>query len=535
LSPHVVMVGPGTARAAEELRSRAIDRITVVVDDPEGASSDCAAEVARSCGFSAVLDQPGADLGALNARLDHIKHCLSSGHWSLDDPALPVRDAIADSDAVVIAGAGFGPYDPGRLYEAAALAAIASHLGRPLVLATHFGPRVSRWERLAEIVDAATVVVASDPGSYGLIGGAHRSAGSRRAVPRVLLGVDMALGGADEAPMGLPAQLKPGSYVALTLPERWGLTDPTTFASDVVVLVSDLRVGTGLPVVVVPRTGSLDPLARSVANGLVVPPIATAEQAASIVRHAALVVAYDRYGAVLGHSAAIPTLAVAIDADAQRELGVIQRRAGLGAWCVSALGEGQVAAAAAEAWERRAEITALLNGLVPQWVFTVSNAWDIVAATAKGKRPPKWIRPTEPDQLSPTRPWTERNADLVRVVLAAGDRLGAVEGELGMARRAVTGLTADLARLDQERAAALDRIAALEAAVTLEQAAAAEARELAALRTGPLSGSSGQVMRTQTQLSTPAIADPPSKPSVLRRGEARVARAVRHALGNRGQ
>lgn len=245
-------------------------------------------------------------------------------------------------------------------------------------------------------------------------------------------------------------------------------------------------------------------------------------------------VAYDRYGAVLGHSAAIPTLAVAIDADAQRELGVIQRRAGLGDWCVSALGEGQVAAAAAEAWERSAEITGLLNLLVPAWASTVSNAWDIVATAAKGKRPPKWVRPTEPEQLVSTRPWNDRNADLVRVVLAAGDRLAAVEGELGMSRRVVTGLRADLARIDQERAAALDRIAVLEASVTQEQAAAAAARDLVAeqYRATDADRPLSKVTAAESRPTTLHIAEAPSKPFVLRRGGAR---AVRHALGNRGE
>ena len=531
------MVGAGPERATAELRLRGIDRVTAVVDDPERGTTDRYAETIRSCGFSGILDQATADLGALDARLDHILQCLDTASWTLGDPALAVRDAIADSQLVLIAGSGFGPYDPAPLYEAAAAAAIARHLGRPLVVATHFGPRVSHWERLSDIVEAATVVIASDPGSYGLIGSAHRSAGSRRAVPRVLLGVDTALGLADEASSALPEQLAHGAYVALTLPERWGLTDPATFAAEVKALADDLRVRTGLPVVLVPQTGSHDPVARAVAHGLDVLTVESADQAASVVRHAALVIAYDRYGAVLGHSAAVPTVAVAIDGDTLRELGVVQRRAGLSCWCVSALGEGLVAAAAGEAWDRRAEITGLLNQSVPQWALTVGNAWDIVATAAKGKRPPKWVMPVEAEQLGSTRPWSDRNADLVRVVLAAGDRLAAVEGEFGTSRRAVNGLRADLARIDQERAAALDRIAVLESSVALEQAAAAAARELAAQRYRT-TGSDRPSSRSAAGEARPAALDisaAPSKPFVLRRGGARVARVVRHALGNRGE
>lgn len=253
--------------------------------------------------------------------------------------------------------------------------------------------------------------------------------------------------------------LEPSSYVAVSLGEdalAWA--DPDS-------LLSASRDLTGLPVVVLGGESTTTAIAT-------LPAGLPLDQTAAVVRGAALLVTSSSLHARLAFGAAVPTLMIADQPNA--DVTVAAARVGLSPWQVSAaaLAEPVAADAVAETWRRRREIVDWLGERGPEWRAQAAQAWE--HALSGGDPTP--VMPV-PGPV-PVGDWVGRNADIGRIVGPGATCLGQVRSALAALGDSVTRLEVDVSSLARERAAALDKVSALEAALVREQEAAAAARDL---------------------------------------------------------
>ncbi|GAA1057660.1 hypothetical protein GCM10017608_00620 [Agromyces luteolus] len=143
----------------DELRDRGVGEVTAISADPEDTAARYGVAAIERMGFAGTRSQ-------MRQRLESVRSAAAgaAGAPALasDDSARRVIDAVADADAVVVAGGGnLASNWPAHVFERAALAAAAESLGRPLVVSGQtLGPWLDAPERdlVAALLASARLV-----------------------------------------------------------------------------------------------------------------------------------------------------------------------------------------------------------------------------------------------------------------------------------------------------------------------------------------------------------------------------------------
>ena len=127
----------------DELRARGVTSITGLSAAPDESAERYGIRAIDRIGFPAARAEGARRFSAVLAALSGAQQ-LPAG-----DPFHAVRDAVAEADGVVIAGGGnMASNWPLHIFERAALARIAAHYGKPLVITGQtLGPALSAEDR----------------------------------------------------------------------------------------------------------------------------------------------------------------------------------------------------------------------------------------------------------------------------------------------------------------------------------------------------------------------------------------------------
>jgi polysaccharide pyruvyl transferase WcaK-like protein len=221
--------------ALEALRARGLTHVSVVSSDPASTAEAYAVNAVNRVGFT-LLSPAERD-----ERLEAVTATAQGARGRLrdDDPAHAVIAAVAASDGVVITGGGnLTVHWPDHVAERAALARIASALGKPIVLSGQMvGPHLDEptGRLAAELIASAALVGVRDARSRSIV---HDLVGSRTV--SLLADDAFALGAASsDDPFGAVAD---GPVVATVAPWLGGLDleDVASGVADLLAVMSDL-------------------------------------------------------------------------------------------------------------------------------------------------------------------------------------------------------------------------------------------------------------------------------------------------------
>lgn len=331
--------------------------------DPAHTTERTGVAAVPGLGFPAGRDEADARERRLRLLLD--------GGPPAGDPARETLAALERSRALLVAGGGnLSSTWPELLYERVALIELAARRGLPVVVTGQtIGPELQGRERelLANALAQAALVGVRERDSCALA----RELGV--APGRLTLQLDDAIFLPGEPGTRVP----PSPWIAATFPsaaaERWDL-----LAHE----LADLSRATGAEVVLIPHEGSLHDgaLVRDVRSGEELErriaragaavrrlPLAPPATVAALTRRADLVVAARYHPLVFGLGGGVPCLGVHVDEYTRTKLRGALAHAGLEGWSLPLPAAERLADAALELWERRDELRAHLESLLPAW------------------------------------------------------------------------------------------------------------------------------------------------------------------------
>ncbi|WP_438856103.1 polysaccharide pyruvyl transferase family protein [Agromyces sp. M3QZ16-3] len=305
------------------LRDRGVDAITAISAAPEDTAARYDVGAIARIGFTGTRAR-------MHDRLEAVRSAAGGAPTlSDDDPAAAVVDAVADADAVVIAGGGnLATNWPSHVFERGTLGAIAERLGRPLVVSGQtLGPWLDAPDRalVAELLQSARLTGVREAASLALA----RELGvptDRLAAARddaSFLGIADPRSGSRSEPDTGPGAPEPYVLVSLSL-HLGGLPRDETVRGLATALdrVAD-RVGA--PVRFHPHFGSLDPeveagdeMLHAAVRGAMRSPAEALQpgdprSAARLARGAALLVTSRYHPAVFATPAGVPVAALSAD------------------------------------------------------------------------------------------------------------------------------------------------------------------------------------------------------------------------------
>ena len=368
-----------------ELRSRGVTSITALSAAPEESAMRYGIRAIDRIGFPAGRAEGANRFSALLGALSGEQRLPS------DDPFQTVLDAVADADGVVIAGGGnMASNWPLHIFERAALARIAAHLGKPLVITGQtLGPCLSVEDRpiLAQALTSARLVGLREPASGTLAAALGVPDGARA----VTLDDASFLGCSEARPL-------PGEYTLVSLSTHLGGRDRNELV-DRLARALDRHAGeTGWTTLFHAHWGSLregsvrgdavlhDEVRHQMRTPATVAPTGDARSAASLAREASMLVTSRYHPAVFAAPAGVPILALTADA-----YTTVKLTGALGAWGQDGVHDLDIATsdALSEALSRIASTSAATRKTAGQ-AFPAAYAraaawWDrVVAAIPAG-------------------------------------------------------------------------------------------------------------------------------------------------------
>jgi len=273
------------------------------------------------------------DRAAAQLRYAAVLACLDGGHaLPQDDPVWGVLDAVAESDAVAIAGGGnLASTWPSHVFERAALSAIAVAHSRPVVVTGQtLGPHLTAPDRelVAGVLRSARLVGAREPASFRL------AADLGTSPERLALTVDDAsfLGFDDPAPAADP-------FVLVSLSTHLGGRPRAAVVAALAARLDEVNRTTGMPTRFHAHYGSLsaglsrgDAALHEEVRGAMdtvteVVPTGSPRTAAALARSAGLLVTGRYHPAVFAAPAGVPIAGLVADAYTDVKL-----RGALGHW-----------------------------------------------------------------------------------------------------------------------------------------------------------------------------------------------------------
>jgi polysaccharide pyruvyl transferase WcaK-like protein len=294
----------------DELRLRGATSITALSAAPAETAARYGVEAVSRLGF------PGdRDAGA--ARFAAVLECAAGRRALPDgDPVWAVLDAVAASDGVVIAGGGnLASTWPSHIFERAALAAIATAAGRPLVVSGQtLGPSLDPGDR--ELV-------------RGLLAGAQR-VGLREA-DSVRFAAELGAPGSatldDASFLGFdePADAA-DPFLLVSLSTHLGGRPRDAVVTGLAAALDALHADTGMPIRFHAHFGSLEPgvvrgdavlhdeVRAALRSDSEVVPTGDPRDAARLARSAGLLVTGRYHPAVFAAPAGVPIAALVVDA-----------------------------------------------------------------------------------------------------------------------------------------------------------------------------------------------------------------------------
>ncbi|MBG0739889.1 polysaccharide pyruvyl transferase family protein [Paeniglutamicibacter antarcticus] len=384
--------------AANELRSRGVDELVLLSRDPAQTRDMHGTDSARTIEFPwAPLDR--------ERYLDEIFRVLKGEADVLpaDDQAWELLRVIQSCDAVLIAGGGNMNSTYGwLLYERAAVAAVAKHLGKPLVISGQtFGPVLTSKDAatLARLVKSADLV------------GARELQSHRLALDLGLPEFKLSAGLDDAAFLDSGASVPPSDndpYIGVSFSAATGGLAEDGFYRAVGAVLDELAEVSGLGIVFIPhmdsaalRNQDLHAHERIAAamrtKKLTLLEVLPSEEAAAMTAGASIVITSRYHPAVFSTGAGVPAVALSTDHYSDVRLSGALRNWGLGSFSLplTSLLTGGFRDAVLAAWAHRPEIEAHLRNLRRGRVQESQAWWDAVALALKGQAQPA------PPNLSP--------------------------------------------------------------------------------------------------------------------------------------
>ncbi len=443
--------------ATNELRSRGIDELVLLSRNPAQTRA------MHGTGSAKTVEFPWAPLDR-EKYLDQIFRVLNGETDVLpaDDQFWELFRVIQGCDAVLIAGGGNMNSTCGwLLYERAAVAAMAKHLGKPLVISGQtFGPVLTSKDAatLARLLKSADLV------------GAREGQSRRLALALGLAELKLSAGLDDAAFLGSSVSVPPvhtDSYIGVSFsPARGGLAEGE-FYRDLGTVLDELAEVSGLGIVFIPHMDSAtvrnqdlhahEQIAATMrTTNLKLLEVLPSEEAAAMTAGASIVITSRYHPAVFSTGAGVPAVALSTDHYSDIRLSGALGNWGLGSFNLplTSLLTGGFREAVLAAWAQRSEIEAHLRNLRRGRVRESQAWWDAVALALKGQAQPA------PPNLSPAREhtapssWTKA-AEAVRKALGQVELRAAVaELELQRERDVCDVLRADKDSIHNE----LDRL-----------------------------------------------------------------------------
>ncbi len=464
-----------------ELRSRLTADFTVISADPAASATRYGARSIARMGFAALPDRAARD-----ERLDRIV-AAARGHAALldsDDPAWPVIETVADSDAVVVTGGGnLTSSFVEHVYERAALAALCDVFGTRLIVSSQsLGPVLTSRdaELVGGILASASLVGLREAESLALA----LDLGARAdTVFHTIDDASFLAAGSDEVIQRLG--LTKGKYAVLSFPDYGGVEQPAELAAALKQLIRDVKSVTKLTIVLVPHQGALDGVgtshddamtARLQGDKIVVAPLLVPAEVATLTAGAGLSISARYHPAVFAVAAGVPAIGVWLDDYTRRKLTGALENFGAGAYAVpvSAVHTGLLRRLVESTWAERAGIRAALVTASASRRDDASAWWDAVASVASGVQAnPRSVLaiPAIPSpvadvaaEIEELARWTTRafqaNSALTVDLIEANERLARAES-------ALTLLDADLTVLRDAAGDSVELVAIAEAAAEI--------------------------------------------------------------------
>lgn len=308
-----------------QLRRRGIADIVAISSNPVETAARYGIDAVPSIGFApGSFDVEAPDIR--NAQVDRMGRIVAAAEGdraalSADDPAWQAIEAVAAADGVAVSGGGnMASIWPMHIFERATLIAIATTLGKPVVVSGQtIGPELRGADRdlVADLLRSADLVGLRESASLALVD--ELGAGG----PATRSNVDDASFLAVEAPSGAVPAARP--YCVVTLAAHVGEADRDEFAAGMARLLDRVSSETGLEIVFFAHFSALhgeeergDSLAhRRVIDRMTAPSRIerTTDNAAAarFARGAALSVSSRYHPAVFAVSAGVPTVGIAVD------------------------------------------------------------------------------------------------------------------------------------------------------------------------------------------------------------------------------
>ena len=419
--------------ATNELRTRGVHDLVLLSRDPAQS------RVLHETDSARTLEFPWPPLER-ERYLDEIHRVLNGEQNVLpsEDQLWDLLGVIESSDAVLIAGGGNLNSTYGwLLYERAAVAAIARHFGKPLVVSGQtLGPTLTTTDAtlLGNFLGSAQLVGVRESRSYRLALDLGLPKSSLTA------GMDDAAF-LDTESSELPRVDKP--YIVVSFSPATGQLRADEYFCHVAKVLDELAEVSGARIVFVPHMDSktardqdLRVHEQLVANmrtaNLQLLEVLPAKQAASLTASASMVVTSRYHPAVFAAAAGVPTVALSTDYYSHTRLSGALGNWGLASFelPLASLLTGGFREAVIAGWDQRSKIAAHLRNLRRGREGEFQAWWDAVVLTLQGEPAPA------PPNLSPAgeyicdASWT-KVAQAVRTVSNNTDlRLDVAELEL---------------------------------------------------------------------------------------------------------
>ncbi|WP_400999981.1 polysaccharide pyruvyl transferase family protein [Agromyces sp. GXQ0307] len=377
------------------LRDRGVDAITAISAAPADTATRYGVAAIGRIGFTGTREQ-------MRERLEAVRAAAGGAPNLADrDPAAAVVDAVADADAVVIAGGGnLASNWPSHVFERAALGAIADRLGRPLVVSGQtLGPWLDPPDRrlVAELLRSARLTGVREPASLALAGELgvpeDRLTGNRDDAS--FLGI-----GDPRSASGIESDIERGAaerYVLVSLSLHLGGLPRDETVRGLASALDRVAERADAPVRFHPHFGSLDPeieagdevLHAAVLDAMRSPAEllqpGDARSAARLARGAAMLVTSRYHPAVFATAAGVPVAALSAD-----DYTAVKLRGATGWWGQDGVIPLGLAAsdrggdALGDVWDRRATTRRTASALRSRAMAESDGWFDRVARALAG-------------------------------------------------------------------------------------------------------------------------------------------------------
>jgi polysaccharide pyruvyl transferase WcaK-like protein len=401
VSPAIVVVGDVGIRHDEfhvgdeamtealinELTKRGVRIAALISADPAESAARYSVPTLGRLGFDVAAT---ATRAARELRLTEITLAATEPR-RLDpaDPAVRVIEAITAADGLVVAGGGnLSSLWPEHVYERSALIAIASALGKPVVVSGQtLGPALATRDGvlLCEMLGRASLVGVREATSFGIA----QQLGVPADVLRLTCDDALWLKGA------VSAESLPADYCVVTIAPWAGLVDLQCLVPSIARLLDRVIEVTGCDIVFVPHLGVLSADAKSadqvvhqdiigaMSNTRVhALPMLDPKTVAQITRKAAMSISTRYHPVVFASSSGVPAVGISVDEYTGVKIGGALDLVGLGEFHIplSMLASGQAETVALAAWSAREAISQHAASVEPLLRERSSRWWDDVVA-----------------------------------------------------------------------------------------------------------------------------------------------------------